>query len=127
MRFAYTSPVEDVINEWHTAVNLADLERAAELVHDPIVVLGPKGAGPITPNQFAEWVMRSGINLVPRAWYPVGDRFMVVAEDAVWPGAEPTRVATVFRLTGGKVSAALRKPDLESALELASLCQAMTE
>jgi hypothetical protein len=32
---------------------------AADAVGDPIVVLGPKGADPITPTQFAELVERS--------------------------------------------------------------------
>jgi hypothetical protein len=45
---------------------------------------------------------------------------MVVEEDARWPGsAAPTRVATVFRVADEKVTAALRLPDLKSALELA--------
>jgi hypothetical protein len=51
---------------------------------------------------------------------------MVVAEDATWPeSAAPARVATVFRVSGTKVSAVLRLPDLESALELAQLCREM--
>lgn len=83
--------------------------------------MGPKGAGPITPEQFAEWVSRSGITLVPRSWRPVSEQLMVVEEDATWPDSEEvTRVATVFRVADGKVTAALRLPDLEGALELAS-------
>src|SRR3954452_11621371 len=117
---------EAAINEWHESVNDGDLERAARAVGDPVVVLGPKGAGPITPTQFAEWVTRSGIALVPRSWHPVSERLMVVEEDARWPGsAAPTRVATVFRVAGDKVTAALRLPDLESALELAAVCREM--
>jgi hypothetical protein len=34
-------------------------------------------------------------------------------------------VATVFRVSGTKVTAALRLPDLASALELASICREM--
>ena len=130
MRFAYTSSVESVpeeaINRWRATVNDGDRARAAEAVGDPIVVLGPKGAGPITPEQFADWVERSGIRLVPRSWHPVSERLMVVEEDATWPGnAAPTRLATAFRVTGDKVSAALRLPDLTSALELAYICREM--
>lgn len=118
--------LEAAINEWHASVNHRDLERSARAVGDPIVVLGPKGAGPITPAQFAEWVERSGITLIPRTWHPVGERLMVVEEDAAWPeSTETTRVATVFRVSGGKVTAALRLPDLRSALELAAICRAM--
>lgn len=118
--------IEEAINEWHASVNAGDLQRSARAVGDPVVVLGPKGAGPITPVQFAEWVERSGIKLVPRSWHPVSERLMVVEEDATWPeNAESTRVATVFRAAAGKVTAALRLPDLKSALELAYICREM--
>lgn len=112
--------LERAITEWHSSVNAGDLDRSAAAVGDPIVVLGPKGAGPITPSQFANWVERSGIRLVPRSWHPVSDRLMVVEEDATWPeDPTPTRVATVFRVSGSTVTAALRLPDLKSALDLA--------
>ncbi|UMO99320.1 hypothetical protein [Amycolatopsis sp. EV170708-02-1] len=118
--------LETAINEWHESVNEGDLRRSADAVGDPVVVLGPKGAGPITSAQFADWVDRSGIRLKPRSWHPVSDRLMVVEEDATWPeSTAPTRVATVFRVGGGKVTAALRLPDLKSALELAYICREM--
>ncbi|TDK26942.1 hypothetical protein E2F48_07240 [Arthrobacter crusticola] len=120
------STLESAIKEWHASVNEGSLARSAKAVGDPIVVLGPKGAGSITPDQFAEWVQRSQIKLTPRSWHPVGEHLMVVEEDATWPeSASPTRVATVFRVAGGKVTAALRLPDLKSALELASICREM--
>lgn len=118
--------LEAAINEWHASVNDGDLERSARAVGDPIVVLGPKGAGPITPGQFAEWVERSGITLHPRSWHPISERLMVVEEDATWPERKAaTRVATVFRVADGKVTAALRLPDLKQALELAYICREM--
>ncbi|MEU4455251.1 hypothetical protein AB0F44_28235 [Nocardioides sp. NPDC023903] len=117
--------LEEAINEWHASVNAGDLQRSARAVGDPIVVLGPKGAGPITPAQFADWVQRSGIKLIPRSWHPVSERLMVVEEDATWPETEPTPVATVFRASAGKVTAALRLPDLKAALELAYICREM--
>lgn len=120
------SSLEAAINEWHASVNAGDLQRSARAVGDPVVVLGPKGAGPITPAQFAEWVDRSGIKLIPRSWHPVSQRLMVVEEDATWPAsAKPTRVATVFRASGGKITAALRLSDLKAALELAYICREM--
>lgn len=130
MRFAYNEPMESsletAINEWHASVNAGDLRRSAATVGDPVVVLGPKGAGPITPVQFAEWVERSGIRLEPRSWHPVSERLMVVEEDATWPGNQkPSRVATVFRVAGARVTAALRLPDLRSALELAYVLREM--
>ncbi|OKI65555.1 hypothetical protein [Micromonospora sp. CB01531] len=120
------SNLEAAINEWHASVNDGDLQRSAKAVGDPIVVLGPKGVGPITPAQFADWVKRSGIKLVPRSWHPISERLMVVEEDATWPESNtPTRVATVFRASAGKVTAALRLSDLKSALELAYICREM--
>ncbi len=114
------STLEQAIDEWHAAVNASDLRRSAAAVGDPVIVLGPKGAGPITPDEFAAWVERSGIRLVSRSWHPISERLMVVEEDATWPENQtPTRVATVFRVTDAKVTAALRLPDLRSALDLA--------
>jgi hypothetical protein len=118
--------LERAINEWHSSVNSGDPERSARAVGNPIVVLGPKGAGPITAEQFAEWVERSGVKLIPRSWHPISARLMVVEEDATWPkSTAPARVATVFRVTGDKVTAALRLPELKSALELAYICREM--
>jgi hypothetical protein len=120
------SAAEEAIAEWHASVNGKDLERSARAVGNRVVVLGPRGAGAITPEQFAEWVDRSGITLVARSWHPVSERLVVVEEDATWPGsAAATRVATVFRVADGKITAALRLPDLASALELASVCREM--
>ncbi|MDA8368452.1 MAG: hypothetical protein M0026_01100 [Nocardiopsaceae bacterium] len=69
---------------------------------------------------------RSGIKLTPRSWHPVSERLMVVEEDATWPeSTDSTRVATVFRAAAGKVTAALRLPDLKAALELAYICREM--
>ncbi|MET8311410.1 hypothetical protein [Micromonospora sp. NPDC005173] len=120
------SSLEAAVNEWHASVNDGDLQRSARAVGDPMVALGPKGAGSITPEQFAEWVERSGIKLTPRSWHPISERLMVVEEDATWPESKtPTRVATVFRASGGKVTASLRLPDLKSALELAYVCREM--
>ncbi|WP_433677315.1 hypothetical protein [Microbacterium gorillae] len=116
--------LEDAVNEWHEAVLSGDLRRSAAAVGNPIVVLGPKGAGPITPTEFAEWVERSGIRLVPRSWHPISERLIVVEEDATWPANnKPTRVATVFRVSEGKVTAALRLPELRAALDLAYICR----
>ncbi|GAB3486430.1 hypothetical protein [Nocardiopsis coralliicola] len=116
--------LEQAVSEWHAGVNAGDLRRASSAVGDPIVVLGPKGAGPISPDQFAGWVERSGIRLVPRSWHPVSERLMVVEQDATWPESPaPSRVATVFRVADAKVTAALRLPDLGSALDLAVICR----
>ncbi|KMS88601.1 nuclear transport factor 2 family protein [Prauserella rugosa] len=118
--------LHEVVADWHDRVNGGDRTRAAAVVGDRVVVLGPKGSGAITQEQFADWVRRSGITLIPRGWHPVDDSLVVVEQDATWPGsAEPQRVATVFRVANGKVTAVLRRPDLPSAMELATICRDM--
>ncbi|MEH3075999.1 MAG: hypothetical protein PGN11_13450 [Quadrisphaera sp.] len=118
--------LEAAINEWHASVGSGDVARAARSVGDPVVVLGPRGAGPISPEEFADWVQRSGIRLTPRSWHPVSERLMVVEQDATWPqDPSSTPVATLFRVKGGKVTACLRLPDLRQALELAFICREM--
>ena len=128
MRIAYIQQMETnleaTIREWHESVNAGDLDRSARAVSDPVVVLGPKGAGSITPAGFAEWVKRSGITLRPTSWHPISDRLMVVEQDATWPETpKPVRVATLFRVKDGKVTAALRLPQLREALDLAYICR----
>jgi ketosteroid isomerase-like protein len=51
--FGMESGLEAAINEWHASVNDGDRQRSARAVGDPIVVLGPKGAGSITPAHAA--------------------------------------------------------------------------
>ncbi|WP_252974040.1 hypothetical protein [Janibacter melonis] len=113
---------EEAIVRWHEVVNAADLDAARRVVTDPIVVSGPKGAGPISPDGFADWITRSGIALRPRSYHPISTRVLVVEQDARWPkNTAWTRVATVFRVTDMRVSAALRFADLRTALEFAYL------
>lgn len=128
MRVAYTcrmdtmAETEEAIVRWHEVVNAADLDAARRAVTDPIVVSGPKGAGPISPDGFADWITRSGIALRPRSYHPISARILVVEQDARWPkNTAWTRVATMFRVTDARVSAALRFADLHSALEFAYL------
>src|ERR671912_759899 len=97
---------ETIILNWHDAVNTANLERAREVVSDPIVVTGPKGSGAISADDFTEWVTRSGIRLQPVNWHPVAEGIAVVEQDATWPDAsDPVRVTTMFRVSGERVSA----------------------
>ncbi|ANY06850.1 nuclear transport factor 2 family protein [Pseudonocardia sp. HH130630-07] len=117
---------DDAVTAWHEAVNSHDPARAASAVGDAVVVFGPRGAGSIDPARFAEWVRRSWITLTPQARHPVGEDLTVVEQDARWPGDPATsRVATVFRVRDGKVTAALRLPDLDAALDLARVCHEM--
>lgn len=128
MRFAYSWSVtaspdaESAIVRWHELVNAADVTKATRAVTDPIVVNGPKGSGPITAEEFGNWITRSGITLIPRSFHLISDNLWVVEQDATWPAdKKPTRVATLFRSSEGLVSAALRFPTLHDALQFAHL------
>lgn len=113
---------EAAIVRWHDAVNKKDLDAAFSTVTNPIVVNGPKGVGPITDEGFVEWMTRSGITLRSVSYHPITDRVIVVEQDAQWPAdSKPIRVATLFRVTSDRVSAALRFPELRPALEFAYL------
>jgi hypothetical protein len=119
---------EAVIVNWHHAINTADLGRARQTVSDPIVVSGPKGSSAISAEEFTDWMIHSGIRLEPVNWHPVSGDIAVVEQDATWPEApDPVRVATMFRTAGGRVSAALRFPDVEQALAFATLHVALME
>lgn len=114
---------ENAIGRWHEVVNSKDLDGACRAVSDPIVVNGPKGVGPITPAGFADWITRSGIEMRAKSWHPINDRVMLVEQEARWPQSKGwSRLATVFRATDDRVSAALRFPDLRAALTFAYLC-----
>ena len=125
-RMETSESTEHAVIRWHDAVNSKDLAAARRAVSDPVVVNGPRGAGAVTPDGFADWVERSGIELRARSWHPIGDRVLVVEQDARWPlTPDSMPVATVFRATGHRVSAALRFPDLPAALEFARLYAAL--
>lgn len=136
MRIAYvcavsTSPdSEAAVVRWHELVNAAGVSKATQSVTDPIVVNGPKGSGPITAEEFGNWIIRSGITLTARSFHPISDNLWVVEQDAIWPAdKKPTRVATMFRSSGDLVSAAIRFPSLHEALQFAYLYRelALTE
>lgn len=112
--------LEDAVNQWHDAVNTPDLRLAIAVVTNPNIVFGPKGAGPISDEEFADWIVRSGIRLKAKSWHPISNRLMVVEQDAIWPeNKKVIQVATLFRSTQKQISAALRFPNLKSALEFA--------
>lgn len=128
IRMGIYMSIEDVVAGWHTAVNDANLSAAESAVSDPIVVLGPKGAGRISRREFAGWMVRSGIRLRARSFHPVSHNLMVVEQDASWPdNPGPTRVATLFRVTDDRVSAALRFPALRPALDFGFMYDEMVK
>jgi hypothetical protein len=113
------------VRAWHRAVNDGDLDAARAAVTDEVKVGGPNGAASGV-EVFVDWVRRSGIRLEPVAWHPVDRERVIVEQDATWPGRPdarpaagqdpaPTRVATLFEVSAGRVAAALRFPSLAEA------------
>lgn len=114
------------VDRWHAAVNAGEPAGARRVVAGRVVVSGPRGTVTVDPDGFAAWVTRSGIRLRPLAYHAVGDALAVVEQDASWPGSgDGTRVATVFRVSGGLVSAALRFPEPAAAREFAAVYAAL--
>jgi hypothetical protein len=108
------------IDHWHRAVNGKDLTAARRAAADPIVVSGPRGTSRITGDQFTDWIVQSGIEMRALTYHPVSDRVVVVEQDVRWPSSTGwTGLATVFRTSGDRVSAALRFPNLDAALDFA--------
>ncbi|MFC3743819.1 hypothetical protein [Paractinoplanes deccanensis] len=108
------------IDRWHQAVNDGDLEAARRTVTDPVLVSGPRGTAPITRDEFAEWIVRSGIEIRATALHPITAHITVAEQEARWPGSPDwTRVATVFRVNADRVDAVLRYPSLGEALDAA--------
>lgn len=114
---------EVAVSNWHEAVNSGDLAWAVEVVTDPVEVLGPRGTGAISAEEFADWVQRSRISLEPYAWHPIGDGVAVVQQRATWAEGdertEPVAVVTVFVAAGMRIAAALRYDDLDTAMAVA--------
>jgi hypothetical protein len=78
------------------------------------------GTGRITGDQFADWIAQSGIEMRALTYHPVSDRVVVVEQDVRWASSTGwTSLATVFRTSGDRVSAALRFPNLDAALDFA--------
>jgi hypothetical protein len=114
------------VQEWHRVVNDKDIDAARAAVAEDVVIGGPKGEA-TGVDVFIDWVEHAGIHLTPVSWHPVDDETIVVEQDATWhhnphayPGADPVRVATLFRLEGDRVAAALRFDDLHQALVAAT-------
>jgi hypothetical protein len=114
------------VRAWHRVVNDRDIAAARAVVADDVVMGGPKGHA-TGVDVFLEWIGHAGIHLTPLSWHPINGETVVVEQDATWPenpetdaDADPVRVATLFRLSGNRVTAALRFENLQDALAAAT-------
>lgn len=113
------------VREWHRAVNERDSEAARSVAADGVLLGGPRGQT-TGIARLLDWIGHSGIRLTPVSWHPVDEETVVVEQDATWPdrpdsgsGTAPVRLATLFRVEGGRVTAVLRFDGLDTALAAA--------
>ena len=109
-----------IIHDWHEALNSGDIDRLVALCHEDVELGGPRGTERGTDHLRA-WAGRAGLHLDPLR--VIGSTGVFVIEQAArWPEraagnpGELQVLATVFRVTDGRVGSIIRYPDLESAL-----------
>lgn len=102
--------LEELVANWHTAVNQRHLEDIASIVADDVLLSGPKGdtAG---RGAVEDWVQRSGISLVGMNWHPILATEMVVEEGATWPGSADTIQVFTRHQSDGEVLTSIRRFD----------------
>jgi hypothetical protein len=114
------------VRDWHAAVSARDLMAAKAVAAPDIRVGGPRGSAQGV-DAFLDWVRDSGIRIEPVGWHTVDEHRVVVEQDAAWPGradsgpdAAPVRIATLFEVRHGLITAALRYDEgVEAALDAA--------
>jgi len=120
-----------VVEEWLAAVDAADGPRMQRVTADEVEIVGPRGAGRVDRRGLAEWLARSGFTATSLRWFCGAGGTVVVEQDARW--ADPTtgaprgaaRIASRFRVDGGRVAGYVRHDDgLAPALAAAGLAGA---
>jgi limonene-1,2-epoxide hydrolase len=122
---AAESPIS-VVQTWHDALNQRDVERVLSRVTPDVDIAGPRGSAR-GAEQVRVWVDRAGIRMVPTEWYAGGDQ-VVVQEETSWtlPDgtlSEPMLIATVFQVTGDRISRIARYSDIGAALNATGLTE----
>ncbi|MDN5698482.1 MAG: hypothetical protein L0G70_10990, partial [Rubrobacter sp.] len=82
------NPEVHAVEEWHSALNAANIERLLELSHTQVEVGGPRGRKSGNAEQLlGDWVKRANILLTVRRLFHI--RGTVVAEEeARWRDAD---------------------------------------
>jgi SnoaL-like domain len=115
-----------VVEEWLSAVNRGDGQRAGQLSADEVEIIGPRGS--MRGRQvLAVWMDRAGFSAEPLRWFCGADGNVVVEQAARWtdPVTHADRgqaeVASHFRVGGGCIARYARHENLELALAAAGL------
>ena len=100
-----------VVQAWIDAVNAGDADAAAAASHEQIVVMGPRGQGPMPASALGEWLARSGFSARPTRWFcgghadGSGGGVAVVELDAEWRDSpDNLLVGALFRVADGRVA-----------------------
>jgi hypothetical protein len=112
----------EIVQAWHEALNAGDVDRLVALCDANVEVGGPRGSS--SGHQvLRDWFDRAGLSLsFGRAFHRPG--VVVVEENAVWPGSEPSTVASAFWVADDLIRRILRYDGLEAALEASGLTRA---
>jgi O-acetyl-ADP-ribose deacetylase (regulator of RNase III) len=131
-RHAGTTPLDaglaassvEVVRAWLDASNAADAERLVQLSSPDIELVGPRGSAR-GHDVLRAWLTRAGARFDPERVFSAGDR-VVVEQRGVWhtPDGQvrgEAKVASRFRVQGGRVQLVQRYDSLETALADAGL------
>lgn len=115
----------DIVRRWLDAANRQDVETLLALSDPDIEIVGPRGSA--RGHQFLrDWLARAGLNLETRRAFARGDS-IVLAQRGVWRAPESgaivgeADVASVFRVSGGRVVRYARHDELAVALRDAAM------
>lgn len=115
-----------VVEEWLSAVNHGDNQRAEELSAEDVEIVGPRGSAR-GRQILAEWLARAGFSAQALRWFCGSDGRVVVEQEARWSdvatGAElgRARVASQFVVSDRTVAYYQRHESLARALAAAGL------
>ncbi len=119
------STSKEIVQKWHDALNRGDVDRMVALVHQDVVVGGPRGktSGIQVVRQ---WFGRANVRLVPLTYFGTGQT-IVVEEKGEW--IDPANgqvtgsqtVATLFTVEGNLITSIVRHDQVEAALSEAGL------
>jgi hypothetical protein len=119
------STASELVRQWHEALNQGDLATVMNLVHDDVVVGGPRGTAS-GAALVREWFGRANVRLYPLIYFANGQT-VVVEQNGEWldpASGEVTgqqRVSTHFVVAEGLITHIARYDQLEDALSEAGL------
>jgi hypothetical protein len=109
-----------IVEAWHEALNIGDVDRLVALSHPDVEVGGPRGTGRGVQLLY-EWVDRANIRFDSRRVFHRMDT-VVVEQEAQWSSADTGQVtssqvvASAFVVRNDQITRVVRYPELTGAL-----------